>query len=207
MRKNVFAAALTLALGVGSFAACSSDDVVTPGTGTQTLGGTTYMSVLSAMPQGDAQRSENYNYLGKWSGRDKIVGYKAYIFNAAEKLEAVQVLTEAEINQATETSTSNYLATPKKAVRVEPGMKTVYVVVNPTAETDALLPDVLATTTLTEFKAAYEGKNLAIAGQGVATAATATSADKVSKIDAGKDVIVMTGKSATINVLPNVTED
>lgn len=209
MRKNVFAAALTLTLGVGSFAACSSDDVVTPDHDSQTLGGTTFMTVKFAMPQGDAQRSTDYNSKGVWGGRDDIQGYKAYIFNADSKLEAVQILTATEITQALDGN--NYVAKPKKAIRVKPGNKTVYVVVNPNAETDALLPEVLATTTLTEFKTAYEGKNLAIAGAGVATSATAatmtTSADKVSKITAAnKDVIVMTGLPGTVTVADNVTE-
>lgn len=221
MRKNVFAAALILALGVGSFAACSSDDVVTPPQpGTETLGGTTFMTVKFAIPQGNAQRSNDYNFLGLWSGRDEVQGYKAYIFNGnagTSTLEAVQVLTSSDFSQAA--SGNNYVITPTKAVRVQPGNKVVYVVVNPNPTTDALLPATLATTTLNQFKAAYESKNLATAGVGVYDAtimgsATPTSTDKVAKTitSAGnvKDVIVMTGEPAgvatTFTVHDGVTE-
>lgn len=221
MRKNVFAAALILALGVGSFAACSSDDVVTPPQpGTETLGGTTYMTVKFSIPQGNTQRSSDYNFVGLWSGRDDVQGYKAYIFNgttATSTLEAVQVLTPSDFGQAA--VGNDYVITPNKAIRVQPGNKVVYVVVNPNTETDALLPATLATTTLAQFQAAYESKNLATAGQGVYTSAiigstATTSADKVAKIDntsgAPKDVIVMTGKPAGLvtafTVADGVTE-
>ena len=218
MRKNVFAAALILALGVGSFAACSSDDVVTPQPGTETLGGTTFMTVKFSIPQGNAQRSHDYNFLGLWSGRDKIEGYKAYIFNgtaSSATLEAVQTLTATDFG--TSVSSSNDLViTPTKAVRVQPGNKVVYVVVNHNAKTDALLPATLSTTTLGQFKAAYEGKGLATAGAGVYTSAimgnpTPTSADGVAKYDGTNDIIVMTGEPAgagltPFNVADGVTE-
>lgn len=224
MRKNVFAAALILALGVGSFAACSSDDVVTPPQpGTETLGGTTFMTVKFSIPQGNAQRSENYNFVGLWSGRDKIEGYKAYIFNGTtgtDKLEAVQVLTAADFGTSVTSSTNELVVTPTKAIRVQPGNKVVYVVVNPNATTDALLPSALATTTLAQFQAAYESKNLATAGAGVYTSTTVpstfvTSTANVAKIDAStptapKDIIVMTGEPAGVasvfNVADGVTE-
>lgn len=206
MRKNVFAAALILALGVGSFAACSSDDVVTPQHGTETLGGTTFMAVKFAIPQGSSQRSAtDYNPVGPWSGRDDVQGYKAYIFDAtANTLEAVQVLTSADFTQAA--VGNDYVITPNKAIRVKPGNKIVYVVVNPNATTDALLPATLATTTLAQFKAAYESKNLATAGAGVFTSYSAgtfaTSTKNVAKTTgsgpATKDVIVMTGKPAGV---------
>ena len=221
MRKNVFAAALILALGVGSFAACSSDDVVTPPQpGTETLGGTTFMTVKFAIPQGNAQRSADYNSLGLWSGRDDIQGYKAYIFNGTtptSTLEAVQVLTSTDFGQAA--SGGNYVVTPTKAIRVQPGNKVVYVVVNPNAATDALLPATLATTTLSQFQAAYKSKNLATAGAGVYTSSTipstfATSSSTVAYTTgagaATKDVIVMTGEPAGLatafTVADGVTE-
>lgn len=216
MRKNVFAAALILALGVGSFAACSSDDVVTPQHGTETLGGTTFMTVKFAIPQGNSQRSHDYNFVGLWSGRDDVQGYKAYIFDGTtgtSTLEAVQVLTSSDFSQAA--SGNNYVITPTKAVRVKPGNKVVYVVVNPNTETDALLPAVLSTTTLNQFKAAYESKNLATAGVGVYTSTimgspAKTSADVVAKTitSAGnvKDVIVMTGEPAGVATIFNVAD-
>lgn len=224
MRKNVFAAALILALGVGSFAACSSDDVVTPPQpGTETLGGTTFMTVRFAIPQGSTQRSENYNFVGLWSGRDKIESYKAYIFNGTtgtDKLEAIQVLTSADFGTSVTSSTNELVVTPTKAIRVQPGNKVVYVVVNPNATTDALLPSALATTTLAQFQAAYESKNLATAGAGVYTSTTvpstfATSTANVAKIDlttptSPKDIIVMTGEPAgtggSFTVADGVTE-
>ena len=221
MRKNVFAAALILALGVGSFAACSSDDVVTPQHGTETLGGTTFMTVKFSVPQGNAQRSHDYNYIGEWAGRDDVQGYKAYIFDGtapSSTLEAVQVLTATDFGQAA--VGNNYVITPTKAVRVKPGNKVVYVVVNPNATTDALLPAALATTTLSQFQAAYESKNLATAGAGVYDATimgspTPTSSVNLAKTTgagaATKDVIVMTGKPAgvspsTFTVADGVTE-
>lgn len=213
MRKNVFAAALILALGVGSFAACSSDDVVTPQPGTETLGGTTYMTTKFSIPVGNAQRSTDYNFLGLWSGRDKIEGYKAYIFNGtatSATLEAIQTLTATDF--AATVSGNDLVITPTKAVRVQPGNKVVYVVVNPNAKTDALLPATLSTTTLGQFKTAYEGKGLATAGAGVYTSAvignpTPTSADEVAKYDGTNDIIVMTGEPAGLGGTPfNVTD-
>ncbi len=219
MKKNVFAAALILALGAGSFAACSSDDVVTPEAGTQqTLGGTTFMTVKFAIPQGSGQRSNDYNFKGLWSGRDKIEGYKAYIFNAQQKLEAIQVLTTGDFAESPDGTTKELIIKPTKAIRVQPGQKVVYVVVNPNATTDALLPGVLATTTLAEFKAAYESKSLATAGQGVlssyAAGTFATSTANVAQIKKTgadvNDVIVMTGEPAgeggTFTVQDGVTE-
>lgn len=219
MKKNVFAAALLLALGVGTFAACSSDDVVNGGNGTQTGGGTTYMSVVFSLPNGRAARSQDYNYIGEWSGRDEIKGYKAYIFNAGTGLlEAVQVLSTGDFATATNPS-NQVVVTPNKAVRVQPGNKVVYVVVNPNAKTDALLPEVIATTTQTAFDAAYKSENLATLGAGVYTSAimgspTPTSADDVAQITGSaastKDIIVMTGEpaglSSTFTVADNVTE-
>ena len=221
MRKNVFAAALILALGVGSFAACSSDDVVTPQHGTETLGGTTFMTVKFSVPQGNAQRSHDYNYIGEWAGRDDVQSYKAYIFDGttpSSTLEAVQVLTASDFSAAA--VGNNYVITPTKAVRVKPGNKIVYVVVNPNPTTDALLPAALATTTYGQFKAAYESKNLATAGAGVYDATmiglpTPTSSANLAKTTgtaaATKDVIVMTGKPAgvaptTFTVIDGVSE-
>lgn len=219
MRKNVFAAALILALGVGSFAACSSDDVVTPPQpGTETLGGTTFMTVKFSIPQGNAQRSNDYNFLGLWSGRDKIEGYKAYIFNGTaptDKLEAVQVLTSTDFGTAVNSGTNELVVSPTKAIRVQPGTKTVFVVVNPNTTTDALLPSALATTTLQDFETAYKSKNLATAGAGLYTSSVLpanvkTSTENVAKIDNSggtpQDVIVMTGASATVAVADGVSE-
>lgn len=175
------------------------------------------------MPQGNAQRSENYNFVGLWSGRDKIESYKAYIFNGTtgtDKLEAIQVLTSADFGTSVTSSTNELVVTPTKAIRVQPGNKVVYVVVNPNATTDALLPSALATTTLAQFQAAYESKNLATAGAGVYTSTTVpstfvTSTANVAKIDAStptapKDIIVMTGEPAGLasvfNVADGVTE-
>ena len=68
MKKNFFAAALILSLGVGSFAACSSDDI--PQT-EQKKKTTTMMKVALRMPAASGTRAatdEPNNYIGEWLG-------------------------------------------------------------------------------------------------------------------------------------------
>ena len=180
----------------------------------------------------DKQNTQNpeFNYAGKWIGNDLIESVDVYIFKADAGAAGGYSLEKSETLDATKISfeqpkagdTNVAFIRPKKGFKVDPGQKRVFVVVNPTAETKALLT---GATDFTAFETKYNGvmtfTNAGAAAPTVytdATAATAatgtdpfTVADHLAKVknqgttDA-KDVIVMTGAYGEINVLDNVNE-
>ena len=101
MKKNFFAAALILSLGVGSFAACSSDDV--PVNPTEQKKTTTMMSIALKMPAASGQRGatdQPYNYIGEWLGQEKITGVEVFVFNGTtggSTLEAHQTFAPTRV--------------------------------------------------------------------------------------------------------------
>lgn len=218
MKKQFFVAAMALVLGAG-FTACSSDDLnVTPGTEVNQKA-TTYMSVSFVLPTANSTRAAadgqddadpKFNNVGKWAGKDDIKKVNVYVFNAAGTLEAAPTYTTAQLSFAqVSTGTAEAKVTPNSAFKVTPGQKTVYVVVNPTTAAETLLNATVNTTTLTDFKAAYESENLAFAKNSFRTAeyttGDETNAGELAKVDGGKDVILMTGKAAEPNIADNVS--
>lgn len=227
MKKNFFAAALILSLGVGSFAACSSDDI--NGQQTEQKKTTTMMSVALKMPATSGTRAatdQPYNYIGEWLGQEKIKNVKVYIFNQATgNREVNPVLFSAATNDFSASLVgSDFVIRPNKGIEVSQGAKTVYVVVNSNENTDALLD---AHTTLTAFEPAYKGDQLAFNAvtsparnhTGVATAASTVeekngvasemaTLDKTGGLNPSdwKNVIVMTGEAATGPIDDNVSE-
>lgn len=218
MKKNFFAAALILSLGVGSFAACSSDDVV-PNNGTEQKKTSTYLAMTLKMQAPNASRATDqpYNYIGQWLGQEKIDNVKVYVFETATNtLEAVKTLNSTDFiaNQVG----ADFLIKPKKAIETNPGAKKVYVVVNSNTLTDALLPSTTGTS-LATFEAKYKSADLAFADPGVATSGSPAddkegAAAKVASLDKTggglpsqwKNKIVMTGEAATGTIADNVTE-
>ena len=229
---------LTATASVGTFSACSNEEIK-PTTEQNNVGGTTSMSIQFALQlpkqnraADDKQNTQNpeFNYAGKWIGNDLIESVDVYIFKADAGAAGGYSLEKSETLDATKISfeqpkagdTNVAFIRPKKGFKVDPGQKRVFVVVNPTAETKALLT---GATDFTAFETKYNGvmtfTNAGAAAPTVytdATAATAatgtdpfTVADHLAKVknqgttDA-KDVIVMTGAYGEINVLDNVNE-
>lgn len=227
---------LTATASVGTFTACSNDDPV-PNVLPNKPEGTTMMSIQFAlqMPKSnraadDKQNISNpeFNYAGKWIGNDLIKAVDVYIFKAdpaaagGYSLETSDNLDATKIDFQQPMVGNNDVAyiRPKKGFKVDPGQKKVFVVVNPTTETQALLT---GATDLTAFEAKYNGvmtlQNGGAAAPTVYTDATAaavtagdpfTVADHLAKVEGTaanqKDVIVMTGLAGEINVQDNVNE-
>lgn len=227
---------LTATASVGTFSACSNDDPA-PYVKPDNHEGTTMMSIQFAlqMPKSnraadDKQNISNpeFNYAGKWIGNDLIKAVDVYIFKAdpaaagGYSLETSDNLDATKIDFQQPMVGNNDVAyiRPKKGFKVDPGQKKVFVVVNPTTETQALLT---GATDLTAFEAKYNGvmtlQNGGAAAPTVYTDATAaavtagdpfTVADHLAKVEGTganqKDVIVMTGLAGEINVQDNVNE-
>lgn len=227
---------LTATASVGTFTACSNDDPA-PYVKPDNHEGTTMMSIQFAlqMPKSnraadDKQNISNpeFNYAGKWIGNDLIKAVDVYIFKAdpaaagGYSLETSDNLDATKIDFQQPMVGNNDVAyiRPKKGFKVDPGQKKVFVVVNPTTETQALLT---GATDLTAFEAKYNGvmtlQNGGAAAPTVYTDATAaavtagdpfTVADHLAKVEGTganqKDVIVMTGLAGEINVQDNVNE-
>jgi len=219
MKKNFFAAALILSLGVGSFAACSSDDV--PVNPTEQKKTTTMMSIALKMPAASGQRAatdEPYNYIGEWLGQEKVKNVKVYIFDTGSgNREVNPVLFNAATNDFSASLVgTDFLIRPNKGIEVAQGPKKVYVVVNSNTLTDNLLD---SHTTLAAFENAYKSDGLTFAGAGVGTStspqtAVAGVASEVAELDKNsstnpsdwKNVIVMTGEAATGTIADGVSE-
>lgn len=227
---------LTATASVGTFSACSNDDP-TPNNVQPKPEGTTMMSIQFAlqMPKSNRAADDNqniskpeFNYAGKWIGNDLIKAVDVYIFKAdpaaagGYSLETSDNLDATKIDFQQPMVGNNDVAyiRPKKGFKVDPGQKKVFVVVNPTTETQALLT---GATDLTAFEAKYNGvmtlQNGGAAAPTVYTDATAaavtagdpfTVADHLAKVEGTganqKDVIVMTGLAGEINVQDNVNE-
>ena len=222
MKKNFFAAALILSLGVGSFAACSSDDV--PVNPTEKKKTTTMMSIALKMPAASGQRAatdQPNNYIGEWLGQEKISGVEVFVFNGVAgtaTLEAHQTFTGTDYSAGL--VGSDFVIRPNKGIAITPGVKQVYVLINPNATTTAHLGTLNATTTLTAFEAKYNGVASAATATGIASAAVSTDnsvAGEFAKLDKTggttanlwKNEIVMTGKNAGtsgVTIADNATE-
>ncbi len=203
MKKQFFAAAMILALGAG-FTACSSDDLGKQEAKAVSQTGTSYMTVSFRLPAPSATRADRYQY-ASWNGKDKIESVKVFVFKD-NTLEKVHTYAENELafNQGT---SGDVKVSANNAFKVTAGEKTVYIVVNPTSVANMTATE--GTTTLADFKNAYEGSTLGFTANAYPTATdavTKTRADEVAKVEGGKDVIMMTGAPTTINIEDGVTE-
>ena len=244
MKKHLLLAAmlLTATASVGTFSACSNEEIK-PVTETTKSQESTTMSVQFALQlpkqnraADDKQNTQNpeFNYAGKWIGNDLIKSVDIYIFkeDAAAaggfKLEKTESLdaTKIDFESPKVGDADKAFIRPKRAFKVDPGKKRVFVVVNPNAETKAFLN---GANDFTTFVAKYDGvmalKTNGAEAKTVYTKAEATTAnaafaatqdpftvadhlamvDKQGTTDA-KDVIVMTGAYGEIQVEDNVTE-
>jgi Pg-II fimbriae c len=222
MKKQFFVAAMALVLGAG-FTACSSDDLnVTPGTEVNQKA-TTYMSVSFTLPTANSTRATaddgqdkndpDFNNVGKWNGQDKIESVDVYVFNgqtATSTLEVTQNYAAADLAFTQKNASNETLVTANKAFKVTAGAKTVYVVVNPTTKSKALLPATKDVTTLQDFEAKYKSDELAFTrtnGYETAHSSTVkTYADELAEVKSNADVIVMTGPGVEQTIDDNVSE-
>ena len=237
MKKQFFAAAMILALGAG-FTACSSDDLnvkeqkeaksgktatgyLTYTFSVATPGGTRATNAVPAAGtaatndnQGDddATATPDYNFVERWKGNDKIVKVAAYIFDG--NLDGAQLEKKVETAVADLTfeqdEAGKTVIKPKHGIQVTVGMKTVYLVVNPTSDVNTLLDGI---NNLGEFKTAYESSNLAFASRTATASASATANTTAADglytpgATAGDPAtIVMTGAPKTNTVVAGVDE-
>lgn len=224
MKKNFFAAALILSLGVGSFAACSSDDVPNP---TEQKKTTTMMSIALKMPAASGTRAagdQPYNYLGEWLGQEQVNQVEVFVFNGTGTSATLEAHETFNNGDYTASVVSNEVVfRPNKAIAVAAGTKQVYVVVNSNAATQAHLASVstLNTTTLSDFELKYNGIAAAAGAAGHATVLDAndnSAAGKFAKlikptptspVNTWKNEIVMTGENAGgtgVTIADNVAE-
>lgn len=229
---------LTATASVGTFTACSNDD---PAPRVQpTPEGTTVMSVqfqlrmpdskVRAAADGQNTTNPQHNYVGKWIGADVIKSVDVYIFKAdasaasgySLEKQASLGATDVSFEQPKAGNSNVAYIRPRKGFKVDPGQKRVFVVVNPTTETQALLA---GQTDFDAFAAKYNGvMGLQTAAgtpaptkytEAEATTAAGTTdpftvADHLAKLDGTgadqKDMIVMTGSFGEVNVADGVTE-
>lgn len=230
---------LTATASVGTFSACSNEDIK-PSAETTKVDGTTVMSVQFALQipnrnaraaaDGQDHNAPQHNYVGKWIGDDLIKSVDVYIFKVdptaagGYSLEKKAALGTTDIVFERPKFGNNDVAyiRPTKGFKVDPGMKRVFVVVNPNTETQDLLD---AQTSFDDFLGKYNGVMELKTTAGtpaptkydkVTAAAAQTStdpftvADHLAKVEGAgatqKDVIVMTGPYTDVNVLDAVTE-
>lgn len=230
---------LTATASVGTFTACSNDDPA-PKEKPINPEGSTVMSVqfqlrmpdpkVRAAADGQNTTNPQHNYVGKWIGADVIKSVDVYIFKtdasspSGYSLEKQASLGPTDISFEQPKAGNNGVSyiRPTKGFKVDPGQKRVFVVVNPTTETQALLA---GQTDFDAFAAKYNGVmglqtaagNPAPTKYTEAEATTAagttdpfTVADHLAKLDGTgadqKDMIVMTGNFGEVNVADGVTE-
>lgn len=166
--------------------------------------GSTYMSVainLNMNPEEllrAGEENNEHNDVGHWKGRDKITGVDIYLVDDASGTVETKALNEitAPVSGASGTVGNNGVyATP--AWKVQPGAKTLYVVVNNSDQIKEALKTAAASgkdVFETAYKAAYDytiSKYAKEEGAGTANA---------------KDVILMTGEPKQVTIQPNITQ-
>lgn len=193
---SIGALALALIMGVSS---CKNEKMGPE----PTAEGNTFASVRISL-NGSSLRSEDYNYLGEWGGQDVIEKVAVYMVDGATVSTGFYSKDDFTITPDPADGTQITI-TPKKAIKTTEGNKTIYVLINGTAEVEAKL----ATTNATDFEKAYAEEALALANKGSDTEPVSTSAEKIAEINSdGYDKIVMTNSvKSTLEVLPNITEN
>ena len=226
MKKQFFVAAMAVALGAG-LTACSSDNLDPKDPTTVGQKASTYMSVSFEFPaatgtratdDGQGKPAPDFNNQGIWKGQDKIEKVEVYVFKAAgataddaDQREALQSFSETDLAFTQNPATGSPYVNSKKAFKVEKGLKTVFVVINPTTNSTALLA---AANTLGAFKAAYASAGMQMDNPTTLQADMTddkTRADEVARVEnkgqaIAKDVILMTGPSTTKFIEDGVSE-
>lgn len=206
MKKQFFIAAAALTLA-SSLTSCSKDywDELSEHTEEQAAPKhTTFMTVAFALPKlstragaadGQDLDDPNFNHHGKWAGTDKIDNFSVYVFNGDNSTAKLEIKKDfASTDLITKVEDNQLFVKIKEPFLVSKGNKKIYVVINSTTESDALLTATVNSTTLQQFSEKYESAELSL------VAATGGSvADKVAKLENNQHIILMTG--APINKL------
>ena len=206
MKKQFFIAAAALTLA-SSLTSCSRDywDELSEHTEEQAAPKpTTFMTVAFALPKlstragaadGQDLDDPNFNHHGKWAGTDKIDNISVYVFNGDNSTAKLEIKKDfASTDLITKVEDNQLFVKIKEPFLVSKGNKKIYVVINSTTESDALLTATVNSTTLQQFSEKYESAELSL------VAATGGSvADKVAKLENNQHIILMTG--APINKL------
>ena len=204
--KLLLAAVITLGV---EFTACNNNDM--PIDGPEGQKGNTHVSVALRMSS-SASRSAgeglpgNYNPVGTWGGKDAINNITVYLVDGVSVDSRIfnVALTGEHYDIVTNTNGEIYLKpNTSAAIKTTAGQKTVYVVVNETPEVRAHLNK----TPVHEFEQSYENIPLVLENSGTGTFVS-TSASNIAVIGTVSETIVMTNVApATIDVLPNITEE
>ena len=220
--KNFFwGAVIPLMLSVG-FTACSkydfNDENGEDGEEVSTKA-TTYMSVSFTLPtsndtrgydDGQSKDDPDFNNVGKWHGKDKIKSVNVYVFKwingTRGELEVIHKYAASDLGFTQKSISNKTLITANRAFKVTPGLKIVYVVVNPTQAAEDLLtvPKLGLDNTPKSpkdyqvFDEFYSSSLMQFSNSATLTeeytTGDKTRAGEIAKVEDGKDVILMTGE-------------
>ena len=206
MKKQFFIAAAALTLA-SSLTSCSKDywDELSEHTEEQAAPKpTTFMTVAFTLPKlstragaadGQDLDDPNFNHHGKWAGTDKIDNLSVYVFNGDNSTAKLEIKKDfASTDLITQVEANQLFVKIKEPFLVSKGNKKIYVVINSTTESNALLPAMVNSTTLEQFSEKYESAELALVAE-----TGGSVADKVAKLENNQHIILMTG--APINKL------
>ena len=213
MKKQFFIAAAALTLA-SSLTSCSKDywDELSEHTEEQAAPKpTTFMTVAFALPKlstragaadGQDLDAPNFNHYGKWAGTDKIDNLSVYVFNGDNSTAKLEIKKDfASTDLFTKVEANQLFVKIKEPFLVSKGNKKIYVVINSTTESNALLPAMVNSTTLQQFSEKYESAELSL------VAATGESvADKVAKLENNQHIILMTGAPITKDIEDGVSK-
>ena len=200
MKKQFFIAAAALTLA-SSLTSCSKDywDELSEQTEEQAAPKpTTFMTVAFTLPKlstragaadGQDLDDPNFNHHGKWAGTDKIDNLSVYVFNGDNNTAKLEIKKDfASTDLITQVEANQLFVKIKEPFLVSKGNKKIYVVINSTTETDALLAATVNSTTLQQFREKYESEELALVAE-----TGGSVADKVAKLENNQHIILMTG--------------
>ena len=197
------------------------------------------MSVSFTLPTSNDTRSYNdgqdkddpdFNNVGKWHGKDKIKSVTVYVFKIEDngidvKLEVIHKYAASDLGFTQKSISNKTLITANRAFKVTPGMKIVYIVVNPTQAAEDLLTVPKIRTNQTGANALLNGpaspKDLEVFEEfhnsslmEFSNSATLTEeyttgdktrAGEIAKVEDGQDVILMTGDEVYPTIDDNVS--
>lgn len=194
----------TIALGLG-FVACNDADDVPLADDSNT---NTHVSVSLKLSTGASTRAglpEDYNYLGKWAGKDKIEKITIYLVDASLVTSKSFDVGKDNDYEVVTNAAGDITVVPKNdaaAIKTTAGEKTVYALINGTDDVIAHLNKA----PVAEFEDAYQKVALKLANVGNATTSTTSASKLAVKNGVDNETIVMTNvKPATLTLLANVT--
>lgn len=213
MKKQFFIAAAALTLA-STLTSCSRDywDELSEHTEEQAAPKpTTFMTIAFTLPKlstragaadGQDLDAPNFNHQGKWAGTDKIDNLSVYVFNGDNNTAKLEIKKDfASTDLITQVEANQLFVKIKEPFLVSKGNKKIYVVINSTTESNALLPAMVNSTTLEQFSVKYESAELALVAE-----TGGSVADKVAKLENNQHIILMTGAPITKDMEDGVSK-